>query len=169
MIRKLEKKDVSRVAEIQVFGWRSAYRGIMSDELLFNERTVEKWLPLWHAKVDANSKDVFDYVFAEDGMIKGVVTCGHCRDKDKQGAYELWGLYIEPTMKGGGIGTKLVEHCENKARELGCVEFCIWALEENIPAIEFYTKKLGYTLDGTRSIRPPVNTNYQVRMVKKLT
>jgi len=168
MIRKLQRKDVPRVAEIQVFGWRSAFRGMLSDELLFNERTVEKLMTFWHAKVDKNCPDVNDYVFVEDNMVKGIVTCGKCRDKDKKHAYELWGLYVEPLMKGGGIGTKLVEYCENEARKNGCIEFCLWALEENIAAIEFYTKKLGYVLDGARAIRPPVNTNYQLRMVKKL-
>ena len=168
MVRRLRREDVARVAEIQVFGWRTTFRGIMSDELLFNERTVEKWLHLWYGKVVANSKDIFDFVFAEDGHVKGVVTCGFCRDEDKVGAYELWGLYVEPCMKGGGIGTKLVEHCENKAREMGCKEFVIWAVEENVRAIEFYVKKFGYKLDGTKKVRPPVVVP-QVRMVKKLS
>ena len=32
MIRAMEISDIPRVAEIHVFGWRSAFRGIISDE-----------------------------------------------------------------------------------------------------------------------------------------
>jgi hypothetical protein len=42
MIRAMQISDASRAAEIHVFGWRSAYRGIISDDFLFNKMIVSK-------------------------------------------------------------------------------------------------------------------------------
>lgn len=38
----MKLSDVPRVAEIHVFGWRSTYREIVSDEFLFNKMLVSK-------------------------------------------------------------------------------------------------------------------------------
>jgi hypothetical protein len=40
MIRSALLTDLSRIAEIQIAGWRSAYRGLISDYELFTERQV---------------------------------------------------------------------------------------------------------------------------------
>jgi hypothetical protein len=52
MIRKATEADIPRLAEIVVYGWRTAYRGIIPDNVLFNQRTVSKameirniWMP----------------------------------------------------------------------------------------------------------------------------
>jgi catechol 2,3-dioxygenase-like lactoylglutathione lyase family enzyme len=39
-IRKPSVLDVSRLAEIHIYGWRNAYKGILSDDLLYNQRQV---------------------------------------------------------------------------------------------------------------------------------
>ena len=166
MIRKLEKRDVCRVAEIQVFGWRSAYRGILPDEYLYVERTVEKLLPFWYAKVESKDSDDWVFINDEDGMVKGIVTSGMSRDEEFPDAFELWGLYVEPLMKGGGVGTQLVQHCEELGRKAGCKQMVIWAIRDNEAAIPFY-EKLGYRLDGGSRVRPPV-TVMQHRFIKDL-
>jgi len=42
MIRRAKVDDANRIAEIHVFGWRCAYRGIVSDEYLFGKASVGK-------------------------------------------------------------------------------------------------------------------------------
>jgi len=42
MIRKATVEDANRLAEIHVFGWRFAYRNLISDELLFKKMNVVK-------------------------------------------------------------------------------------------------------------------------------
>ena len=146
MIRPMQISDVPRAAEIHVFGWRSAYRGIVSDEILFNEMLVAKRLNIFENAVLNQTEDT--YVF-DDGIIKAILTIGVCRDTDKQKSFELWGIYVEPLMKRQGIGSKLVDFCEKRAIESGFHEVCLWVLDENVIARMFY-EKLGYHSDGAK-------------------
>ena len=147
IIRKMTKEDVSRVAEIHTFGWRSAFRGIVSDEHLFKTMSVAK-------KTEDLSKTIDDfetYVY-DDGLVKAFMTIGKCRDNDKPDSFELWGLFVEPLMTGQGIGSQLISFCEEQARERGFNEICIWTLEENTKGRTFYEQH-GYALDGHRKLR----------------
>ncbi|MDC7125208.1 MAG: hypothetical protein PQJ46_06565 [Spirochaetales bacterium] len=40
MVRAATKKDASRIAEIRILDWRSAYQGIIPDSYLFSEISV---------------------------------------------------------------------------------------------------------------------------------
>ncbi len=86
------------------------------------------------------------YVF-DDGIIKAILTIGVCRDDDKSNSFELWGIYVDPFMKRQGVGSKMVQFCEEKAIERGFKEICLWVLEQNMSARMFY-EKLGYLPDG---------------------
>jgi len=165
MIRKMELPDVSRVAEIHVFGWRSAFRGIISDEHLFNKMAVTRSLERFENALKDNIGET--YVFDDtDGIIKAFMTICPCRDEDKVGAFELGGLYVEPLMKGQGIGSKLVEYCEKRAIERGYKEVCLWTLEKNVKSRKFYEKK-GYSPEGTNQFWEPLKADL-VRYCKAL-
>ncbi|MDR2649274.1 MAG: GNAT family N-acetyltransferase [Clostridiales bacterium] len=144
MIRAMELSDVPRVAEIHVFGWRNAYRGIVSDDHLFNKMLVSKRIDVFRNAI--TNKLTEDYVL-DDGIIKAMLTIGSCRDEDKPCSFELWGIYVEPLMKRQGIGSSMVKYCDEKAIERGFGEVCLWVLEKNINSRLFY-KKLGYQTDG---------------------
>ncbi len=145
MIRVIKSSDIPRVAEIQVFGWRCAYRNIVSDDFLFNKMLVSTRMDHFDHAIRSNSEE--SYVF-DDGTIKAFLTIGACRDPDKTDAFELWGLYVDPFMKRQGIGAKMVQFYEEKAAERGFKEICLWVLEKNKGAREFYEKS-GYLPDGT--------------------
>ena len=144
-IRPMEQDDVSRVAEIHVFGWRSAYRGMISDEILFKRRLVSRSMALFESSLGSEDSETWVY---DDGILKGSMTIGACRDEDKQGAFEVWGIYVEPLMQREGVGTKLLHHAEKLAAERGYKEICIWVLEQNTQARGFYEKH-GYNADGS--------------------
>jgi ribosomal protein S18 acetylase RimI-like enzyme len=146
MIRVMQLKDVPRVAEIHVFGWRCAYRGIVSDEFLFNKMIVTERAIVFDNAVHNHTEET--YVF-DDGIIKAFLTIGVCRDADKPDSYELWGIYVDPFMKRQGIGTKMVDYCKNIAIDNGFQEICLWVLEKNTDARLFYEKQ-GYYPDGTK-------------------
>jgi len=145
MIRAMELSDVSRVAEIHVFGWRNAYRGIIPDDYLFKNMIVSKRMSYFEKSVQNSAEE--SYVF-DDGILKAFMTIGACRDIDKSEAFELWGIYVDPFMQRQGIGSKMVGICEEKAVERGYSEICLWVLEKNADARRFY-EKLGYSFDST--------------------
>jgi len=150
MIRAMKLSDIPRVAEIHVFGWRSAYRGIVSDEFLFNEFLVSKRM----AKFEQSLKDgAENYVF-DDGIIKAFITANPCRDEDKQNSFALEALYVDPYMQRQGIGGTLMAHFEKLSAERGFDDVSLWLFEKNFPARAFY-EKLGYAPDGaSKTVEP---------------
>jgi len=159
MIRPMQVSDIPRVAEIHVFGWRMAYRGIVSDQHLFNNRlvskSIDKFTQIINSDDTQNEMWGNNYVY-DDGIIKAFLTIGPCRDEDKQDSYELGGLYVDPCFKDQGIGRMLAHHCEKIAKQEGFTEICIWTFEKNTPARVFY-EKLGYAHDGVTQIVKPYN------------
>ena len=101
-----------------------------------------------------------------DGIVKAFLTIGTCRDEDKAHSFELWGIYVDPFMKGQGIGSRMVDFCEKKATERGFSEVCLWVLEENISARAFY-ERLGYSPDGTKKFLEPLDAT-EIRYSKTL-
>ncbi|MBB6481265.1 GNAT family N-acetyltransferase [Spirochaeta isovalerica] len=165
MIRTACKDDASRIAEIHIFGWRSAYRGIIPDSYLFSEISVNGRFSSFN---DSNEHEKDDlYVCEEDNIIKGFMKSGMCRNEDKLDAYELWGLYVEPLMKREGVGSQLLRHCEKVALEKGCRENVLWVLEDNASTRQFY-KKHGYETDGSEKIMEKFNAKV-IRYCKKIT
>ena len=158
MIRPMQPSDIPRVAEIHTFGWRCAYRGIVSDEHLFNVMSVAKRTEKFEALFQNREGESYDfggesYVF-DDGIIRAFLTVGPCRDEDKPAAFELGGLYVDPCLQGKGTGTALAAYCEEIAAQRGYKEICLWTFEKNAPARAFY-EKLGYELDGATQIVEP--------------
>ena len=163
-IRRAEPRDSIRIAEIHIFGWRAAYRGIVSDKILFCELNVEDRINDFRQKNESSIHEI--YVYEDNGIIKGFMKVGSCRNEDKKSSFELWGMYIDPLMKGNGIGTKLIKHCEQVAIERGCIENVLWVFKENLLARKFYEKN-GYKTDGKEEIIDKFNAT-EIRYVKRL-
>lgn len=161
-IRLVDADDIPRVAEIHIFGWRCAYRGIISDDILFNKRSVAECITRWHEERVYN-KESETYVY-DDGIVKAFLTIGRSRDKDKPNAFELWGIYVDPSFKRQGIGKQLVTFCENKAKERGFKEIILHVLEKNKNSRKFY-EKMGYKTDGMRVFLDEINA-FEIRYVK---
>ena len=154
MIRPMQLSDVPRVAEIHVFGWRCAYRGFIDDQHLFCNMLVAKRIERFTEYLNDAANTNENYVY-DDGIVKAFLTIGPSRDEDKPAAFELCGLYVDPCMKGQGIGTALAQYCEEIAAKRGYSEIFLWTFEQNAPTRAFY-EKLGYVLDGATQIVEPV-------------
>jgi len=142
-------QDHPRVAEIHVFCQRKAYRGFVPDEFLFGKMNVATRLEYLATTMLGESMKAF--VFEGDSIVKAFTIMGPCEDDDNLNAYELFRIFVDPFMQGGGIGYKLAAHFEKTAAELGYKNICLWALEGNTSAADFY-KKIGYHKDGAKRI-----------------
>jgi putative acetyltransferase len=160
MIRPTTIEDIPRCAEINVFGWRAAHRGIATDEFLFNEMTVVKRMEKWQGTFNVGCEN---YVY-DDGIVKGVLTVGLCRDEDREGQFELYGLYVDPCMHRQGIGRALVDYCEQLAAERGFIDISLWTFEQSKNARAFY-EKMGFAIDGVTMVHERHNAP-AVRYVK---
>ena len=88
MIRKAEKKDLARIAEIQVFNYRMYFYPIFkSDEYYFDELQVPSLMKNYETELDSL------YVY-DDGVVKGFIKV--------EDTY-IARLFVEPVLQNAGI------------------------------------------------------------------
>ena len=161
MIRLAIQEDSSRISEILAFGSRWAYKDFIDHSLLFKETLVEKGINKIKNWIEIND---YVYIFENEEIIKAVMGIAKCGDSDKENAYELHFLYVEPMFSRNGIGSILLKYFEEKGISLGYKDFIVWVLEENNIGIKFYEKH-GYKQDGNQKINKRYNKK-QIRYVK---
>lgn len=131
MIRKAGKKDLARIAEIQVFNYRMYFYPIFkSDEYYFSELQVSSLMNDYETALDSL------YVY-DDGVVKGFIKI--------EDTY-IARLFVEPVLQNAGIGTRLLEYAvkEHHADYL-------WALEKNTKALRFYEQN-GFAATGEKKL-----------------
>lgn len=109
-VRKANTKDLSRIAEIQVFNYRLFFYPIFkSDDYYFNELSVPSLMREYESGLDSL------YVY-DDGAVKGFIKI--------EGTY-IARLFVEPVLQNASIGSRLLEYAirEHNADHL-------WALEK---------------------------------------
>ena len=128
-IRQATEKDLSRIAEIEIFNYRLNFYPIFkSDWFYFEYLTVPSLMEKY--AVETGSFYVYD-----DGVIKGFV---------KTSDNEIQKLFVEPVLQGNKIGDALVNFATEKLSADN-----LWALEKNTKAIKFYEKH-GFELTGEK-------------------
>lgn len=139
----VEMQDISRIAEIIVFGKRVAYRSIFQDDIVsFNELQVINLVEEYRN----NPTLVDEMLVYDDGIIKGVVS----RNIQEDGV-EICELYVEPFFKGNGIGKKLIQQVILEARTHNRKRISLWVIEENLSARRFYENN-GFIANGKTSV-----------------
>ena len=147
MIRKAIISDLSRIAEIIVNSSRYAYKTFLSEEILYTKLIVEERIEAAKRWIINNENYIFVYEDDITKSIKGMMGIDKCYDEDKQDAFELHILYVEPEFSREGIGTELIEYFENTGKKNKKNELVVWVLEDNKIGISFYKKK-GFLDDG---------------------
>lgn len=144
LVRKSNKDDLSRIAEIQVFNYRLYFYPIFrSDEFYFDELRVPSLMQEYESALDTL------YVY-DDGVVKGFVKI--------EGTY-IARLFVEPVLQNASVGSRLLEYAvrEHNADHL-------WALEKNTRAIRFYERH-GFIATGER--KPEDGTAEYLVLLKK--
>ena len=145
-VRKANKNDLSRIAEILVFNYRLFFYPIFkSDDYYFNELSVPSLMREFESGLDSL------YVY-DDGAVKGFVKI--------EGTY-IARLFVEPVLQNASIGSRLLEYAirEHNADHL-------WALERNTRAIRFYERH-GFTATGEKKLEDGTS-EYLVLLKKKV-
>ena len=150
MIREATIHDAARTAEIDVISSRYAYQNILSEELL-KDLTVESRVPVHTRWISEKRFDMYVYEDPDTGIVKAMMGIGMNEDDDKEGAFELHFIYVDPAYVRQGIGSEMIRFFEEKGKEKGCREFVIWVLEENEMGRNCYEKN-HYHFDGKDKI-----------------
>ena len=150
MIREATINDAARTAEIDAVSSRFAYRYILSEELL-NGLTAESRVPVHTRWISEKLFDMYVYEDPSTGIVKAMMGMGMNEDEDKENAFELHFIYVDPEYVRQGIGSEMIRFFEAKGNEKGCRDFVSWVLEENEIGRNCYEKN-HYHFDGKDKI-----------------
>jgi GNAT superfamily N-acetyltransferase len=161
--------DCTRVAEIRVGGWRSAYRGLVPQSYL-DAMSVPEDAERHRARLLAPAPGVLQLVAEQDGETVGWLCHGPCRDGQvPPGSVELYALYVDPLRFGAGTGQALVGESIRRCSAAGHTRMYLWVLRDNTRARRFYEQS-GFAADGTEEPYEVDGVEVpEVRYVRQLT
>lgn len=145
-IRNVAEKDLPDVVDIQIAGWRAAYRGIIDDEILDSMNREERL-----ARRRKDWRDTGFIVAEQDGEVVGF--CRYIDNNSFSPGYnidcELMAIYLRPDVRRQGIGRKLFNYVTDEFRRKGKKKMILWCLKDNRPSRRFY-EAMGGTLGGEK-------------------
>ena len=149
IIRNIKKQDIPKVVDIQINGWKTAYKGIIEDKYLDTMNKEEK--------IKKRQKDYMLNGFIIAELNDDVV--GFCRYIDNNSSStevedadcELLAIYVKSDLKYKGIGTKLFQYVRDEFIKKGKSKMILWCLKDNEASKKFYTK-MGGTIICERPI-----------------
>ena len=129
IIRNIEEKDIPNVVDIQIDGWKSAYKGIVDDNILKSMNRNER--------IAKRKNDYKENGFIVAELNNQVV--GFCRYIDSNKFTqdipnidcELLALYVKPKLKYNGIGTRLFQFVINDFKSKNKNKMILWCLKDN--------------------------------------
>lgn len=163
MIRALEEKDIEMVCSIVDENWNTVYKEYINPLLLDAAGCEKRKCEL---KADFISQRLLEYVWEEQNQVSAMLSIGDTVDTDKNGAFEIWRIYVAIKFQSKGIGNRLLDFAEQQAKIRGHKEIIIWAFKDNIHAISFYQMH-GYHIDKEEYLGEMYQT-IGVRLTKKL-
>ena len=128
--------------------------------------TDEVWRE--RARYSAAGQDRVTYV-AEDGdrWIGLVTGMKETSDNPRQMRFALVSMFVEPSARGRGIGTALVEAVTGWARERGAARMYLGVTVTNRPAIRLY-ERCGFRPTGYEKPLDHTPTVLEMEMVREL-
>jgi GNAT superfamily N-acetyltransferase len=153
VIRDAAKSDVSAIAHLHAESWRSAYRGILSDDYLENHAHSDR-LAAWEERFSAMPPNPMFVMVAEEGTQLAGFACVF-PDEDAVFGSFLDNLHVAPQFTGRGIGRQLLSEAAACLLTSGSqAGLYLWVLEQNHGARRFYERAGGILADSVVSLMP---------------
>ena len=166
-IRPARPSDTDAIVAVNAAGWRTGYRGIVSDDRLAS-LPVERWRSEIRAGLARPAGDSFSLVGELGGAFGGYCyVAAPARDGDLgREAAELVAIYVEPALWGRGVGGALIAAAEEEAVARGYEEMSLWTFTDNDRARGFYQRR-GWRADGNERLHPLAGAS-AIRMRKQI-
>jgi len=138
-LREAAERDFAAIARLHAESWRSAYRGMLSDEYLDHRVHLER-TTLWQQRFSERAEKPFFVILAE---VEEELTGFGCVFPDEHPTYGAFldNLHVVPQRTGHGIGRRLLsaiaERLLTDERRGGLY---LWVIEQNARARQFYAK-----------------------------
>lgn len=135
-----------------------AFAGTYTDSI---QLPREHWSERANAAAAGGSTAVY-LALAPDGPV-GIA--GAYTPQDRPKVRMIFGVWVEPALRGQGLGTRLVETITEWAAGAGAEQCELWVTEPNLPALGLY-RKLGFEDTGMRQPMPSDETVTEMKLVK---
>jgi len=143
--------DAIAIAALHADSWRRHYRGVYSDGFLDGDIGEDR-RRVWCARLAVATRETAHTVVAEDD--DGLVGFTHVVfDADPEWGALLDNLHVRYASKRQGVGSKLMAHSGQAARDRGAALY-LWVLEANLNARAFY-EACGGTCVERAGVDPP--------------
>lgn len=131
MIRPAVCADADELARIQVETWRTAYRGMLSDEYL-GSLQIGPRIRWWERFIRGGATV---HVAERAKSLVGFCSVGA---SDDEGWGEVFAIYVHPSQWDEGHGRRLLEAGVETLRDEGFSRALLWVLAANDRARAFY-------------------------------
>lgn len=148
----LREDDLPALAELAGTIWRACYPGIISHAQI--EYMLGKMYSLDVLRDEIRGRAIQFYGLRTDGRLAGFASIGPA---NVAGRMKLHKLYLLPNLHGHGLGTRLLNHCENEARRQGARRLILAVNKGNSKAISAYQRN-GFTV--TESVVTDIGGGY---------
>jgi ribosomal protein S18 acetylase RimI-like enzyme len=134
IIRRAETHDAEGIARVCAAGWRDTYRGLKEPERI--EAVIAEYYTPERISREIASPEGWDgwIVAVENDTVIGAGGGGITQP----GVGEIFVLYLDPTRRGEGIGTLLLEAITEQQRSHGAREQWVSVEPENTKGLPFY-------------------------------
>jgi GNAT superfamily N-acetyltransferase len=151
--RPATARDAAAIAGLHADSWRRHYRGAYSDEFLDGDVFADR-LAVWTERLNRADRSDECTIIAE--LDRSIVGLAHTiLNEDPQWGALLDNLHVRHDLKGGGIGTRLMEETARAVIERRPSSgLFLWVLEGNKAAQAFYEAKGGRRADRKTSEAP---------------
>ena len=136
-VRDAELSDANDLSLVYQISWKTAYKGMVPDEYLYN-LSQDHWTESFKKWINDKEKKV--NVLLDNSKIIGGIVYGKARQENLGNCGEIISLYVLPEYFGKGAGRLLMD-CAIKNLKLATYsKVYIWVLDKNIRAQKFYRK-----------------------------
>jgi GNAT superfamily N-acetyltransferase len=144
-IRGARPEDAEGIARVCAAGWRDTYRGLKELERI--EATIAEYYTPDRIRSEIAPSEGWNgwIVAVEDDKVVGAGGGG----LTEPGVGEVFVLYLDPTRRGEGIGTLLLEAITTQQRSQGAREQWVSVEPDNAKGLPFYYAR-GFELRGER-------------------
>lgn len=138
-LRPMRASDADAVAALHATSWRSAYRGMLTDDYLDNDVDADRQA-VWRERLQGPAAAPSFGVVVEDISDQLIGFAYVLPDHDP-----IWGtlvdnLHVHPGAKGGGIGRQLLQAVVRQLGPEHTQPLYLWVLDANEPAKRFYAR-----------------------------
>jgi GNAT superfamily N-acetyltransferase len=148
-IRTVLPEEAYEYTACHIACWRSAYKGIISDDFLDNMLANQKMIAKEWMQILGEPSDYKFFCAVLERKIVGRLILCKSQDEDKPASGQINAFYLLEQCWHKGYGRQMMDYAIITLKRMGYHEIILWVLEENIRARRFY-EKCGFLFNGAK-------------------